>query len=193
MTDLAARKAALRVEARGLAAAPPAADEALLERLLALRELRESTTVALFAALPGEPPVERLGPALRARGWRTAYPRIAGEGLQLHRVAEESELVAGSRVREPPSGAPAVEPVSVGLWLVPGLLFAPDGARLGRGGGHYDRLLAHAAPGAPRIGICYADRVRAELPTAPHDQRVDAVATQDGVLRVSARAARGAS
>jgi 5-formyltetrahydrofolate cyclo-ligase len=74
---------------------------------------------------------------------------------------------------------------------VPGVLFARNGARLGRGGGHYDRLLARAAPGALRIGICYADRLRDALPVDPHDAFVDIIVTELEVLRTGARTPGG--
>jgi 5,10-methenyltetrahydrofolate synthetase len=48
---------------------------------------------------------------------------------------------------------------------------------LGRGGGFYDRLLADRREGTRVLGVAFAFQMAAELPLAPHDVRMDAVAT----------------
>ena len=54
--------------------------------------------------------------------------------------------------------------------LVPGLAFDLTGARLGRGGGYYDRFLArHADLNVLTIGICWSVQVVPHVPTDPHD------------------------
>lgn len=64
------------------------------------------------------------------------------------------------------------------LVLVPALAVDPDGYRLGRGGGWYDRALRYAAPGALVVAIVYDEDVRdAPLPREPHDVPVGAVLT----------------
>jgi 5-formyltetrahydrofolate cyclo-ligase len=60
--------------------------------------------------------------------------------------------------------------------FVPVVGFTEDGARLGQGGGHYDRWLA-AHPGAVAIGLAWdCQRVDA-LPVEPHDAPLAAVVT----------------
>jgi 5-formyltetrahydrofolate cyclo-ligase len=61
------------------------------------------------------------------------------------------------------------------LIVVPGVAFAPDGHRLGMGGGHYDRTLR--ALSARAIGLAYELQRVTALPTAPWDIPVDALAT----------------
>jgi 5-formyltetrahydrofolate cyclo-ligase len=65
---------------------------------------------------------------------------------------------------------------------VPLLAFDRTGARLGYGGGYYDRTLA-LLPGATTIGIAYAFQEVSDLPTGPHDIRLDAIATETGLIR----------
>ena len=189
---MGSEKAALRAQARALGAPPVAAANACLARLLALEELARAGCLVLFAGEGAEPPVERIQPLLRSRGWTTAFPRVVADGLELGLVECVDELVAGWRgLREPDPGAQTLSVSEVDVFVVPGVLFARNGARLGRGGGHYDRLLARAAPGALRIGICYADRVRDALPVDPHDAFVDVIVTELEVLRTGARTPGG--
>jgi 5-formyltetrahydrofolate cyclo-ligase len=186
---LEARKRALRAELRAL----PVRDREVesrrcLDGLLALPALAGPGTLALFASLPDEVPVERAWPDLRARGWRVAFPRIE-RGEPCLCEAAPHELVPGrSGLREPPPGAPRIEVAQIDVFAVPGLLFTPDGTRLGRGAGHYDRMLARARPDALRIGICYSDRVRDALPSAPHDVPVHLLVTDRAVHRCRAPA-----
>ena len=61
--------------------------------------------------------------------------------------------------------------------LVPGLAFARDGRRLGRGKGFYDRFLAALRPDCFKCGIGLDFQVVDDLPTEPHDVLLDAVVT----------------
>jgi 5-formyltetrahydrofolate cyclo-ligase len=66
------------------------------------------------------------------------------------------------------------------LVLVPGLGFAAGGTRLGRGGGYYDRWLAHLPSSTPTIGIAFSLQICPSLPTLNHDQKVDFLLTESG-------------
>ena len=68
--------------------------------------------------------------------------------------------------------------------VAPALAVGTDGARLGQGGGWYDRVLAHRLPQTPVIAMVFQDEVYdavvRPLPVEPHDQRVDIIATPAG-------------
>jgi 5-formyltetrahydrofolate cyclo-ligase len=66
--------------------------------------------------------------------------------------------------------------------LVPGVAFTRAGQRLGRGGGYYDRLLSALPAKAVRLGVCFELQIVDELPSEPHDMRVDGVVTEREVL-----------
>ena len=84
---------------------------------------------------------------------------------------------------QPVAGAPAVTDADIGVVLVPGLAFDRLGARLGRGQGYYDRLLARLGPRAARIGIT-GGYIVAELPAEPHDIPMTHLAGAFGVAPV---------
>ena len=87
-----------------------------------------------------------------------------------------------------PVGPPAAGPVEV--VVVPALALDRDGARLGYGGGHFDRFLAGSGAGAVRIGAVFACQLVREIPTMPHDVPLDVIVTEGEVLRPGAPAAR---
>jgi 5-formyltetrahydrofolate cyclo-ligase len=59
--------------------------------------------------------------------------------------------------------------------IVPGLAYNKNGYRLGRGGGHYDKLLAKY-PNVYTIGVCFKEQLCEEnLFIEPHDRPVKKV------------------
>jgi 5-formyltetrahydrofolate cyclo-ligase len=72
--------------------------------------------------------------------------------------------------------------------LVPGVAFDVRGARLGRGGGFYDRFLERAKNVEMlKIGVCWSMQIVPTVPTDPHDVHVDWICHEDDVVRVRAR------
>lgn len=80
-----------------------------------------------------------------------------------------------------PDAAPAAPVpdsiVDVDVVVVPGLAFTADGRRLGQGGGWYDRALPRIRAGGLAIGVGFAEQIVDDLPTEPHDVRLDRVIT----------------
>jgi 5-formyltetrahydrofolate cyclo-ligase len=68
------------------------------------------------------------------------------------------------------------------MLLIPLLAFDANGGRLGYGGGFYDRTLA-ALPGRFRLGCAFAAQQVDSVPVGPYDIRLDAVATENGIIR----------
>lgn len=84
----------------------------------------------------------------------------------------------GNLLREPPAEAPPGNRTWPDLLLVPGLAFTLAGGRLGRGGGHYDRLLVRPGRAGCRVlGIAFAFQLVPALPREEHDADLDEVVT----------------
>ena len=66
------------------------------------------------------------------------------------------------------------------------LAFDRTGARLGQGGGHYDRTIAGLRARGPVlvIGVAYAGQEVGEIPTELHDERLDGILTETGYIAV---------
>jgi 5-formyltetrahydrofolate cyclo-ligase len=93
----------------------------------------------------------------------------------------ESDTASALSSRRPTLRRSRLEEVDV--VLVPGLAFGPDGRRLGRGAGYYDRFLAEID--ADTVGLTTRDRIRSDIPVESHDLRVGWLATEDGVIRAA--------
>ncbi|MGN9911901.1 5-formyltetrahydrofolate cyclo-ligase [Phytohabitans sp. LJ34] len=61
--------------------------------------------------------------------------------------------------------------------VVPAVAVDVRGARLGRGGGSYDRALARVPPETLVVALLHDGEVVEEVPDEPHDRRVGAVIT----------------
>lgn len=186
-------KADLRRQIRELLRAVPEADlkawsAALVARLQARDDLwAEPGTVALFGGLRNEPDlISELLPWLRARGWHTVLFAVEGVDLVPYEVQAAQDLKRGPLgVWEPVADARHRVPLKeLTVILVPGLAFGSvDGARLGRGGGFYDRLLAQPEVCARRIGVCFQAQIQPGIPCEGHDARVGEVMTEAGRIQ----------
>ena len=172
-------------------------------RLLAARKLvpsaqRAADDAALATAIrsiPGDPvccylPVGTEPGSLALldalTGRRVLLPVVTGAAPLDWAVFEgPNPLAPGPHGLFEPTG-PRLGPSAIGqaeLVLVPALAVDRSGTRLGRGGGHYDRSLPLARPGAPLVAIVRDAELVASLPAEPHDVRMTATLTPIGGLR----------
>ena len=106
-------------------------------------------------------------------GCKVVVPAWSGETYMLADYSPDAKLVAGPMGILEPEAANGesrfAREADVSVWIVPGLAFSRFGARLGYGGGWYDRFLSKAASGAVSLGVAYPFQVVEHLPTEPHD------------------------
>ncbi len=122
---------------------------------------------------------------LAADGWTTCLPIILGPGQPLifRRWFPGEPMVPGDmNIPRPRDDAPQVEP---DVLIVPMLAFDAHGYRLGYGGGFYDRTigLLRAKKKIIAIGAAYSAQQVDEVPHDGHDQALDFVMTEVGVLK----------
>lgn len=154
-----------------------------------LREFppQRGMAVALYYAVAGEVPTERIRRACIAAGVKLYYPRVIGSGrlaFYPHREGDRWEdgpygipqprVLPGSRPREK----------GFGIVVVPGIAFDRSGNRLGHGYGYYDRFLATQPETALRVGLASARQVIPEVPVDAWDVPLHVLVTEEGVIRV---------
>jgi 5-formyltetrahydrofolate cyclo-ligase len=144
--------------------------------------------VALFGGLKNEPDlVTHLLPALHAQGVRTCFFQIEHQALQPREVRSMEDLHRGQmNVWEPDPQCPHIDIAALDIILVPGLAFTRGGKRLGRGGGYYDRLLAHPHCRARRIAVAFDVQIVDHITVELHDQHIHQIITESGLIQPAA-------
>jgi 5-formyltetrahydrofolate cyclo-ligase len=130
--------------------------------------------------LPGEIDLRPLLEELHRRGHAVVLPVTPprGQPLTFRRWRPGDVLVPERFGTMAPTGEEAVPD----FLLVPLLAFDRRGYRLGYGGGYYDRTLA-ALPRRFALGFAFAAQEVEYVPVGPTDIRLDAVATERGIIR----------
>ncbi len=173
------QKAEVRAEIRQLLHCLSAEERAAksaqaCERLRQQAVWHQAKSVLFYAPLGDELDLTPLFADCEAEGRRVALPGFAATrgGYAAWFIADwRKDLVAGKfGILEPAAHCRLHPAERVNLILVPGVAFTPDGRRLGRGKGFYDRLLSQVA--GRRCGVALDFQVREELPHESHDLAV---------------------
>jgi 5-formyltetrahydrofolate cyclo-ligase len=196
--DVAARKDALRdaVEKRRTALDSEWIrhnSAKVQERIARMPEFAEAGVVACYMAMPLEVGTD----AIMAQSWRDGKVVCVPAGRPedglygLTKVDAGAAMLRGRFGIQEPRDKTWMSAEDVEFVVVPGVAFDPAGGRLGRGGGYYDRMLSATAPaGAGRhgaapfkAGVAFEFQVVDRVPMTDTDVRMDAVVTEERVIR----------
>ena len=162
-------------------------EKQLAEHLTAL--CASSRVVAGYSAMGSEiSPLLAIEEA-RAVGAVVAFPAFNNPAKPFRFLADDPTVPGPFGILQPKPTAPAVEP---DLIFVPLIAVDPHGARLGRGKGHYDRVIGRLKrSGARLIGVGWpVQRLEDTIPADPWDVHLDAFASPEG-LEWFGRSGRG--
>lgn len=144
-----------------------------------LARIGDEAIIGLYHAGPHEAPAGGYARFFHEAGHTIALPRFASRDAAMT-FAHHSDPHNDSDLEVGPFGM--LQPAADAAALVPDVLFVPligftaDLARLGQGGGHYDRWLAEHPP-ALAVGLAWDAQLCEALPTEAHDMALDAVVT----------------
>jgi 5-formyltetrahydrofolate cyclo-ligase len=157
----------------------PSCGKALAEHVMRLWPPPAGAVVSGFWPIGQEIDIRPLLLALHGRGHRIVLPETPKRGNPLiFRLWHPGAVMVPERFGTSRPDGPVLAP---DFLLVPLLAFDRRGYRVGYGAGYYDRTLA-ALPGRPRLGVAYAAQELDAVPAGAYDQRLDAVATERGVI-----------
>jgi 5-formyltetrahydrofolate cyclo-ligase len=153
------------------------------DRLLGLHELRGASTVLAYWSFGSEVDTQAAIRRLCDAGVRVALPTTrTGDLVAVAYRPGDPVTPAGFGAMEP-SADDVVEPEAIDLVVVPGVAFDRRCARIGYGGGFYDRYLARTRVDAQAIAVAFALQLVEAVPQGRSDRRVDAIVTEDEVIR----------
>jgi 5-formyltetrahydrofolate cyclo-ligase len=153
--------------------------------------LAAGARIALYAALPAELDSAPLIELAQERGCRVYLPRIdRRRASRAMRFIEMRGPMRANRlgIAEPQGGTGIIGARWLDLVFLPLVGFDRSGVRLGTGGGFYDRVFEfrrwrrfwHAPL---LVGLAYACQELERIAARPHDVLLDAVVTEEGIIR----------
>lgn len=156
-----------------------------LVELLGRLDAAAPRTVAVYAAMGSEADPAAFAAAAAARGWRAAYPCMLGSRSRslwpayVHAGSCRRRCVRGSVYHSSHANLrcrghrqqplPIVPAEALDMIVVPLVAFDQTGARLGYGGGCYDRYLSMLSPACQIVGIAFDEQRIDHVPTDVHD------------------------
>ena len=144
--------------------------------------------VAIFLAQPREPNLDEFARVLQSRGISVFAPQLNRSDKPFMEIAPDwSNIEVNARGwREPLeySDGRFYSACKMNLIFLPGLAFAESGARLGQGGGWYDRVLENLPSEVLRAGVCFDSQVVDFIPREAHDQDVSIIFTDKRIIHV---------
>jgi len=188
MTKLAIRKQLLALREQLSPGTRAALSEAISTSIVRLEIYRQADTILGYMNFGAEFSSELWVRQVLADGKRLALPRVNRHTnqLDLYWVDDlENQLVPGLwRIREP-----AVERCErlnslneVEFALLPGVAFSRDGARLGYGGGFYDKLLAQMTYRPALAAAAFALQIVEQIPQEATDVKVEWIITEQETI-----------
>lgn len=167
----------------------------IAERLLQLPECRDASAVLGYMNFGSEFASDLFAAGVLAEGKRLALPKVNRHTnqLDLYWVEDfENQLVPGLwGIREPVvERCERLETLNeVEFALLPGVAFTRGGARLGYGGGFYDKLLAGSDAGRERpvlVAAAFALQIVEQLPQEATDIKVERIVTEQETIACTA-------
>ena len=144
---------------------------------------RDSRALLLYSAFGNEVSTDAIFDTALASGRAIFYPRIDGRHtLSICEVKSRSDLRPGAYgILEP--GTASIEAATLPPCVVvtPGVAFTRLGERIGRGGGHYDRMIGDLPHHAITVGLAYSFQLLDRVLQSEHDRRLNFVVTESAI------------
>jgi len=167
-----------------------AASAAACQRLVALEPFVHATTVMLYMPLANEVDVTAAALKCFRAGQTVCVPKVDWDRKEMHPVEvtsfDDRVLDCDEHGVRTPKNGRLILLDAIDVVVVPALAYDPQGNRLGRGGGYYDRFLAKLRPGITTIGLVFDQQIVDDVPKNQRDMAVDIVLTDRRVTMAKA-------
>lgn len=159
------------------------ASKTICDAIRQLPEYQQAKTVFCFVSMERELNTSTLLDAILADGKILVVPRVLAMGkMALHPITLLDTLKKSRfGIPEPAEDTPTVSPQDVDFTVVPCLSATLAGARLGRGGGFYDRFLADYTGNTALV--CFHQLLSESVPMDSWDVPLPVVVTEKGIWR----------
>jgi 5-formyltetrahydrofolate cyclo-ligase len=164
-------------------------DEAILKSIVKLPVFKEAQNVLIYLPIHGEVDLSNLFKPqthgeLAPMNKKFILPKVKGETtLHLYYVKNLNEVEIGRyNIMEPNKNLQQADPKDIDLAIIPGVVFAKNGHRIGYGKGFYDRLLKKVT--CPKVGVAYDFQIVENIAGELHDTPMDMIITESKTYKI---------
>jgi 5-formyltetrahydrofolate cyclo-ligase len=158
-----------------------AASVAACARLIKLEAFEHAAVIMLYMPLANEIDVTHAAMRCFRLGKTVCVPKVDWDRCEMTAVEitslDDRVLDCDEHGLRSPRLCSPVVPSVIDLVIVPALAYDPQGNRLGRGGGYYDRFLSKVRSNVTTVGLVFDQQIVDHVPVQPHDISVDIVVT----------------
>lgn len=147
--------------------------------VLNTEEFKNAKTVMIYKPMKNECDPTLIESAARETGKKVVYPLCINDcEIKALAPSSESDFKKGAYgIWEPiEEKSEEIKFEDIDLVIVPGIAFDNNLARLGRGGGYYDRFL-HKCTKAFKMGFAFYEQIVESVPCEPTDVKLDKLVT----------------
>lgn len=161
--------------------------QAIFRKVLASEPYQKAETIFAYWSTEDEIDTHAIIEDALRQGKRVCVPKcMPGHRMEPRQIGSEADLTEETfGIPEPGAHCTVIPPEEIQLCLVPALACDASGARLGYGGGFYDRFLPQTP--AYRMALCAQDRILEEVPAQEHDIRCHCIVTETEVMLIHER------
>ncbi|MBN1898088.1 MAG: 5-formyltetrahydrofolate cyclo-ligase [Spirochaetes bacterium] len=153
----------------------------IYRNLFAMAKFKKSVHILSYVSFKNEVDTKYIIQRSIEEGKKVYVPRVDEDTNELKICALSSfkELKKGYRGIPEPINEP-VEKEKFDLILVPGLAFDPNGFRLGRGEGYFDKYLDKVK--GFKVGLGFFLQIVEKIPVEGHDIKMNMIITEKGFI-----------
>jgi 5-formyltetrahydrofolate cyclo-ligase len=164
-------------------------DKKILTTLKRMSVFQHAHNILLYLPIHGEVDVSKLFQPqthgeLAPLNKKFILPRVKDETtLHLYYVNSLDEVEVGHyKIMEPKKSLKKALPKDIDLAIIPGVVFAANGHRIGYGKGFYDRLLKKLT--CPKVGVAYDFQIVENIAGESHDTPMDMIITESKTYKI---------
>ena len=136
-------------------------DKKILHQIKSLAEYKNADTIFCYVSTEKEINTIPLLQEILDSGKRLGVPKCTGK---------ECDII--------------LDPTEIQFAIIPCISCNRKGERLGHGGGYYDRYLEKMPEDCEKAILCRESLMCDEIPTEEHDERMDLVISENGIIRI---------
>jgi len=161
--------------------------EAVMKNLYSLPEYKEAKNIMFYVSVESEVDTQgTIKDLLKQKKKTIIIPYVVKNNtiLQLSQLQDFNDLEKKTFGILEPKGAyiRKFNPEKLDLIIIPGLVFAKDGHRIGYGHGYYDRFLKTLKHKPNKIGLAYDFQIVDKITYEKHDVPMDMIVSEKRVM-----------